>query len=100
MWFLTDLLRVKKEREEIEALIQEVDWLQDATWVFQKSKLCLESTIQVQGKIFPICMKYPDFFPSCPPTVIPRGENQIWSSHQYGVGGELCLEWGPDNWCE
>jgi hypothetical protein len=21
-----------------------------------------------------------------------------WSFHQYGKGGELCLEWGPDNW--
>ncbi|TVO69696.1 MAG: ThiF family adenylyltransferase [Sedimenticola selenatireducens] len=21
-----------------------------------------------------------------------------WSSHQYGVGGDLCLELGPDNW--
>jgi hypothetical protein len=30
--------------------------------------------------------------------VLPRGESGRWSSHQYGPGGELCLEYGPDNW--
>jgi hypothetical protein len=30
--------------------------------------------------------------------VLPRGDETLWSSHQYGPGGELCLEYGPDNW--
>jgi sulfur-carrier protein adenylyltransferase/sulfurtransferase len=42
-------------------------------------------------------MTYPQAFPSVPPTVTPCGEER-WSGHQYGDGGELCLEWGPDNW--
>jgi hypothetical protein len=27
-----------------------------------------------------------------------RDSAERWSSHQYGAGGELCLELGPDNW--
>jgi hypothetical protein len=30
--------------------------------------------------------------------VLPRGDAHRWSEHQYGPGGELCLEYGPDNW--
>lgn len=37
-------------------------------------------------------------FPHSPPSVFPRGETGRWSRHQFGPGGELCLEFGPDNW--
>jgi hypothetical protein len=29
--------------------------------------------------------------------VFPQSKER-WSSHQWGAGGELCLEYGPDNW--
>lgn len=40
---------------------------------------------------------YPNFFPDMPPQVMPQGDERL-SGHQYGAGGELCLEYRPDNW--
>nr|WP_276555702.1 ThiF family adenylyltransferase [Bradyrhizobium elkanii] len=37
-------------------------------------------------------------FPHTPPSVFPRGDIARWSAHQFGPGGELCLEYGPDTW--
>ena len=98
MWFLNDLARCHQEREAIEALATDVDWLPMADWKFVEGKLCLVADIKANGHRYPVQMVYPDNYPSSPPTVRPRDANQRWSSHQYGDGGELCLEWGPDNW--
>jgi sulfur-carrier protein adenylyltransferase/sulfurtransferase len=46
----------------------------------------------------PISLIYPNHFPLSPPLVLPRGDTTRWSQHQYGPGGEFCLEYGPDNW--
>ena len=40
---------------------------------------------------------YPSFFPDMPPLVMPQGDERL-SGHQYGAGGELCLEYRSDNW--
>src|SRR5262249_5949046 len=45
-----------------------------------------------------ITLRYPNHFPHSPPVVLPREDGGLWSIHQYGPGGELCLEYGPDNW--
>lgn len=42
-------------------------------------------------------MTYPSTFPDSPPMVQPRDGRRL-SGHQYGSGGELCLEFRPDNW--
>lgn len=42
-------------------------------------------------------MTYPGFFPDMPPQIAPKEEIRL-SGHQYGAGGELCLEYRPDNW--
>lgn len=58
-----------------------------------------EADIEVAGRTYPVALHYPSHFPSTPPKVLPRGEDkERWSSHQFGAGGELCLEFGPDNW--
>lgn len=44
-------------------------------------------------------LSYPAHFPHTPPSVYPRGDQTtLWSNHQFGPGGELCLEYRPDNW--
>ena len=98
MWFLNNLARCHREREAIATLTTEVDWLQVAEWKLDREKLCLVADIEAHGHLYPVQMVYPANYPASPPTVYPREDNQRWSSHQYGNDGELCLEWGPDNW--
>ena len=98
MWYLNDLVRCRREREEIAKLAAKVDWLPVADWNLDMGKLCLVADIEAHGRCYPVQMAYPANYPANPPTVRPREANQHWSSHQYGYGGELCLEWGPDNW--
>ena len=47
--------------------------------------------------MYPFTLEYPAFFPATPPLVIPRDGRRL-SDHQYGDGGELCLEYRSDNW--
>ena len=101
MWFRDNLARLHKERDAIASLAAEVDWLLLADWELYKEKtLCLVADIEAHGYRYEVAMFYPTNYPANPPTVIPRKANQHWSTHQYGGGGELCLEWGPDNWHE
>ena len=100
MWFLKNPVRFHKEREAITALISEVDWLPLAEWKLNNdTKLCFVADIDVHGHLYPVIMLYPTNYPASPPTVRPRETNQYHSIHQYR-SGELCLEWGPDNWHE
>ena len=101
MWFRDNLARLHKEREAIAALTAKVDWLPFIDWrIHNEETLYLVVDIQAHGHPYPVAMLYPTNYPANPPTVIPREPNQHWSTHQYGYGGELCLEWGPDNWHE
>ena len=98
MWFLNNLARCLQEREVIAALATEVDWLPVADWKFDEGKLCLVADIEAHGHRYPVKMFYPANYPASPPIVFPMEANQRLSNHQYGDDGELCLEWGPDNW--
>lgn len=99
IWFLENIDRFTQEREAVDSLEKEVDWLQEVVWQLVDSDMCLDVDIQAHNHSYPLRMKYPAVYPACPPTVIPRGDSsQHWSIHQYGFGGELCLELGPDNW--
>ena len=101
MWFKSNLARLHKERETINALVAEVDWITLIDWKFHDEMLLyLVVDIRVHSHCYPVVMLYPVNYPANPPIVIPRESNQRWSTHQYGTGGELCLEWGPDNWHE
>ncbi|MGO9083662.1 MAG: ThiF family adenylyltransferase [Candidatus Sulfotelmatobacter sp.] len=76
-----------------------VDWLTPLQWRIDESlRLIWEADIHAGGRTFPISMRYPNHFPHSPPVVVPRGVRTRWSGHQFGAGGELCLEYGPDNW--
>jgi sulfur-carrier protein adenylyltransferase/sulfurtransferase len=99
IWYLENLRRSRQEREALEALASTVDWVTPVCWHIDSSlRLIWDADISAAGRTFSISLRYPNHFPHSPPVVVPRGETENWSSHQYGPGGELCLEHGPDNW--
>src|SRR6266540_4824860 len=100
IWFLEKIPRLQKERNSINLLISEVDWLVNVKWTIEDGRLCIDCDIVIGEKTFPMRVIYPSQFPATPPIVVPRGEGLHWSSHQYGYDGELCLEWGSDTWHE
>ncbi|PZP47852.1 MAG: hypothetical protein DI601_02235 [Azospirillum brasilense] len=67
-------------------------------WRWVDGPLEVDLDIEIDGDVYPLRLRYPDAFPACPPSVYPRDVQVRWSAHQYGAGGELCLEIGPDNW--
>lgn len=98
MWWVRDPDRLKREITAIEELRDSVQWLTGATPRLRKGlKLAFDFEIRINGAISPLCLEYPAFFPDTPPLVIPREPERL-SSHQYGDGGELCLEFRSDNW--
>ena len=83
----------------MEALAAQVGWLVTVGWRIDNSvRLVWDADIITAARSYPISLRYPNHFPHSPPVVLPRGDAERWSGHQYGPGGELCLEYGPDNW--
>lgn len=98
-WYLSDLARFKRERLGLETLATEADWLTPIDLRTDDTKrLVLNADIKVGERTFPVFLRYPEHFPHTPPSVYPRGDTTRWTTHQFGPGGELCLEYGPDNW--
>lgn len=99
IWYFENLLRHRTERLSLEELASKVDWLVPRRWKIDSSaRLAWDIDIIVGDRVFEATLCYPNHFPYSPPLVLPRDEKSRWSSHQWGAGGELCLEWGPDNW--
>ncbi len=99
IWYLDGYSRHRREREALETLVSSVDWLISIGWrIDNKLHLIWDADIVTPARMFPISVRYPNHFPHSPPLVLPRGTEERWSGHQYGAGGELCLEYGPDNW--
>lgn len=98
LWFFQDDTRVSTERAAIAVLDERAPWLRGAIWTLVGSNLAVQADIQVGDTIYPVVLEYPALFPAAPPTVSPRDSSERWSGHQYFGSGELCLEWGPDNW--
>ncbi|UXC91419.1 ThiF family adenylyltransferase [Sphingobium sp. RSMS] len=98
IWW-TDLpSRARAERQAIAELAEEADWLQSAKWrLTDDLQFVADFDIVHLGASYPLSLTYPHFFPAVPPQVTPRDGARI-SGHQYGAGGELCLEYRPDNW--
>jgi sulfur-carrier protein adenylyltransferase/sulfurtransferase len=98
MWFIRDPDRLKSEVAGIEALRDNNAWLVATTHRMLKGlKFGVDFDLAVNGETLPFTLEYPAFFPETPPSVIPR-DGRHHSSHQYGAGGELCLEFRSDNW--
>jgi hypothetical protein len=96
-WFLDDAGRLAREKAAIELLDTEADWVRGVVWGLSGG-LHLDAVIRARGHDYEITMAYPEVFPAAPPIVKPINSDERWSGHQWGAGGSLCLEWGPDNW--
>lgn len=98
IWWASQPSRAISERSAIADLAEEVDWLLGVEWrLTQEARLCADFSIEHLGKSIPLTLTFPNFFPEMPPQVRPREDVRL-SGHQYGAGGELCLEYRPDNW--
>ena len=98
IWWASQPSRARRERREIADLEERNEWLNAVTWrLTEDVRLCADFTINHLGAAVPLELTYPSFFPDMPPQVRPQS-NEVLSGHQYGAGGELCLEYRPDNW--
>lgn len=98
MWWVKDPDRLKQEVAAVDALREQEAWLTAAAPRLLKGlKFAFEFDVAVNGETYPFRLLYPAFFPETPPQVLPRDGRRV-SGHQYGGGGELCLEYRSDNW--
>lgn len=100
-WYLERIDRLRHERAELEALAGEVTWIQASRWGFDSgARIKVEVDIIINDIFYEVELIYPHLFPDTPAFIRPRISTTPirWSEHQYGPGGTLCLEWGPDNW--
>lgn len=99
MWFVEDPGRSRQERKALEDLAGSVDWLNAIGWrIDDNARLVWDADLSVGAETREISLRFPNNFPYSPPVVFPRDKNAYWTIHQYGRGGELCLQYGPDNW--
>lgn len=100
IWALQDPDRAQAERDALDALCGRARWLVPGDWRLDEYlRLVWDAGIVVGDRKFNVTLIYPNHFPHSPPMVVPKDKTEHrWSSHQYGAGGELCLEWRPDNW--
>ena len=99
IWWLVDPTRARAERQGIADLAEHVGWLRDVRWYSTDGfSLTVDFDIEHDGETVPLKMTYGSFHPNGPPMVVPRDEKQWLSSHQFGPGGNLCLEYRADNW--
>ena len=97
MWWLTDQRRLQTERQAIEAL--DADWFQHSNWSVDGAfRLMLTFDLALARGRFPLRLTYHHTFPASPPSIHPADGEARLSGHQYGLGGDLCLDIRNDNW--
>ena len=89
--FLREALRIKN--------LMKIPWFENPLWAVlgESFLLCVKFDLIVGKQRKSFFLVYHEAFPDCPPSVYPVQNKRI-SSHQYGAGGELCLEIRDDNW--
>jgi molybdopterin/thiamine biosynthesis adenylyltransferase len=99
IWYFENPERFRQERGALERLASSSAWLLPGEWRVDESlRVLCDADIVTSSRTYPVTIQYPNHYPHSPPLVLPRGSSERWSAHQYGPGGELCLEFGPDNW--
>ena len=97
MWWLTDQRRLQTERQAIEAL--DAVWFQRSNWSVDGAfRLMLTFDLALARGRFPLRLTYHHTFPASPPSIHPADGEARLSGHQYGPGGDLCLDIRNDNW--
>jgi ubiquitin-protein ligase len=97
-WAIADPARFLTEHAELDRLEAEGGWLSTAWHMSNDGSITVDLDMTIHGRVFAGRMTYPDTFPDSPPYICPCDKSEIWSSHQYGEGGPLCLQWRADNW--
>ena len=98
IWWQADNRRFLREVIRIKKLLQ-LPWFANTHWTTlgESSLLCVKFDLIVGKRKKSFFLVYHEAFPDCPPSVYPLPAERI-SNHQYGKGGELCLEIRDDNW--
>ncbi|MBU1376148.1 MAG: ThiF family adenylyltransferase [Alphaproteobacteria bacterium] len=97
IWWSALPARARDERAHLAELAERVDWLDGVTWKIDGVRLLANFLILVGDTYVPLTLRYPDYFPDVPPSISPTEDVRL-SGHQWGKGGELCLEYRADNW--
>lgn len=98
IWWIEHAERLKEERIAISELEEFSAWLRHVVW-----KPVAGPNFEVDFQVlhgeqtFNLTLRYPNYFPNTPALIFPKGDERL-SSHQWGSGGELCLEYRADNW--
>ena len=97
IWWLENPTRARFERQGVADLAERVAWLKGVRWHLSNgAALAVDFEIEHDGDSVPLTMIYAEFHPNSPPIVLPRVGSRL-SNHQYGAGGNLCLEYRADN---
>lgn len=98
IWWASQPSRGRSERSAIADLEDSSVWLSAVAWRFDKQmRLVVDFKIEHLDRVYALSMTYPNVFPDVPPQVRPQDSTRL-TGHQYGAGGELCLEFRPENW--
>jgi molybdopterin/thiamine biosynthesis adenylyltransferase/ubiquitin-protein ligase len=98
-WALIDPKRLTHEHLQLEELSAAAEWITASHWRISESfQLEVDIDLLIHGRTYKATLTYPDAFPNTPAYIRPRDRSELWSGHQYGEGGSLCLEWRADNW--
>lgn len=97
-WFLADQARLRREREALIELANRTDWLNLGPCRFDAGCLVVDCDIDIGHRVYEATLRFPETFPHSLPAIRPRDGQARWSGHQFGDGGDLCLEYRPDNW--
>lgn len=98
IWWHSNQRRLKAEKDAIAELEASSDWLRNVEWSLDdRFRLKAVFDICLEHRNFHLRITYHDTHPSSSPSVAPVEDIRI-SSHQYGQGGDLCLQIRPDNW--
>ncbi|GLO72068.1 hypothetical protein MACH17_35850 [Phaeobacter inhibens] len=99
MEFTVGEARLIRECEELASLAGASDWLDEPQFGKNADDLLIWSFVLLTGdRRIPLRLVFPALFPDLPPFVLPADSSVRLSQHQYGEGGELCLQYRPDNW--
>jgi molybdopterin/thiamine biosynthesis adenylyltransferase len=97
IWWLDQPSRADQERIDVAELQERSPWLTGLTFCLNGLQLVADFTLTVSGETIDLRIAYPDFFPNVPAAIRPKKPDRL-SGHQWGAGGELCLEYRADNW--
>ena len=98
IWWHSNQRRLSDEKAAIAALEVTSGWLENVDWSLDEQfRLRAIFDIRLDHGNVRLQITYHNTFPSSPPSVAPV-ENIRVSGHQYGQGGDLCLQIRPDNW--